>query len=116
MKRLWKMLAPVLLGFVLAGCVGQVMRVDAVEEPGSVDRTRGRKIKAWAQSFQLLAVVPIGTNTRHDRAYQELREQAGNDVIADIKIREYWAYGVVGTALITELEAMAYPRKRQLQP
>jgi hypothetical protein len=41
-----------------------------------------------------------------------LRAQAGSDFISDIKIKESWTYGLVGTVYTTRLEAKAYPYKK----
>jgi hypothetical protein len=57
-----------------------------------------------------LLLIPINTNTRATRAYESLRRQAGEDVIADVKIQESWFYGFVGTGYCTALQATAYPR------
>ena len=100
-----------LLAVSLSGCVGEVMRVGPVTDMGSIDRTRGRRISAQATGLQLFAVLPIGTNSRHAEAFEDLREQAGNDVIADVSLRESWYYAVFGTVFTTAMEATAYPRK-----
>jgi hypothetical protein len=48
-------------------------------------------------------------NGRQARAYQYLLMNAGGDYITDVKVKESWVYGFVGTAYCTELEATVYP-------
>jgi hypothetical protein len=75
------------------------------------DKSRGRVVVGSACGFQLLAVFPIMTNTRYERAYDELKNKAGNDVIVDVHVMESWWYGFVGTFYCTDLKAIVYPRK-----
>lgn len=106
------------LGLALAlttACTGEKIRIDPVPNPAEVDRTRGRKISATVKGFQFFLVLPLNINTRHEKAYRELVRQAGDDVIAEVTIKESWAYGVIGTAYTTTIEAMAYPRKQRAQ-
>ena len=96
---------------LLAGCVGHPMRIDLVTDVGSIDRGQGRRITAQASGFQLFGVLPSETGSRHERAFQALREKAGDDAIADVTLRESWSYAVVGTVFTTTIDAVAYPRK-----
>jgi hypothetical protein len=106
------MLAVCLLLSLLSGCTGTPVRFDTVADRSLVDVTRGRRISAEAGGFQLFAFIPINVNSRHDRAYRELLEKAGNDAIADVRVSESWAYGLVGTTYWTIMEATAYPRSK----
>ena len=100
----------------VAGCSGIPISVGSLNQPGgldnsNIDLTRGRALSASAGGFQLLLFIPININDRQTRAYQILRGQAGSDYITDIKIKESWTYGLVGTVYTTTIEATAYPRK-----
>jgi len=66
-----------------------------------------REITASACGFQLLAVIPIGTNDRQAKAYAELVEHANGDYITDVKVTERWTYAYVGTVYCTDLTARA---------
>lgn len=102
-----------LLVFFIAGCVGKPIKVGIVDQQfdnSNIDFTTGRSISASTSGFQLLLLIPIGINDRHKRAYRILRDQAGNDFIANVKIQESWTYALVGTVYTTTIEAMAYPR------
>ena len=99
--------------FFIAGCAGKPIKVGTVDKQldnAKIDFTRGRSISASASGFQLLLLIPININGRHERAYQILRGQAGNDYITNVKIKESWTYAFVGTVYTTTIEAMAYPR------
>ena len=110
MKTVPKIVALGLLAASLSGCVGQTLWTGPVADFRSIDRTRGRRITAQASGFQLFSVLPSTTNSRHERAFQDLRDQAGEDAIADLTLQESWFYAFLGTVYTTNLEAMAYPR------
>jgi len=99
----------ILIG-ISVGCQSTPIRLNNITERSDIDTTKGRKITAHASGFQLFLVIPINVNSRQERAYQQLVEKAGNDVISDVRITERWTYGYVGTAYTTLMEAMAYPR------
>jgi len=43
-------------------------------------------------------------------AYDDLRAQAGDDLIADVKVTESWTWAFAGTIYRTTLDATAYPK------
>ena len=102
--RLWFCVVAVLL---LSGCVGTPVTFPEADN-NRIGRSHGRAISAGSCGFQLLLLIPININNRAERAYAELRETAGSDVIADIQVREKWFYGFVGTGYCTQLVARAY--------
>jgi hypothetical protein len=95
----------------IAGCTGTPIKLAGATKAESVDTSKGRTISASASGFQLLLLIPININSRHERAYQEVLSQAGGDQLADIKITESWAYAFVGTVYTTTIEATAYPAR-----
>lgn len=97
---------PITIGSSQLGNSGQKVNVS------KIDFTRGRDVSAEAGGFQLLLFIPININDRHERAYQSLRAQAGSDFLSDVKIKESWTYGLVGTVYTTRFEAKAYPYKK----
>lgn len=105
-SHLWLGLVASLL---ISGCVGNPITFPDVGAE-RIDSTRGRPISAKACGFQLLLFIPININERATRAYESLRNQAGQDVIADVKVQERWFYAFVGTGYCTVLQATAYPR------
>jgi hypothetical protein len=94
----------------LPACSSTPVKVNDEVDRAEIDLTKGRRIRAQAAGFQLLLVIPINVNSRQVRAWEQLRQYAGNDYISDVTITERWTYGYVGTAYTTIIEAMAYPR------
>lgn len=97
-----------------AGCAGNPVKLESFQQPvnlAEIDFSKGRQITASAGGFQLLLLIPISINSRHMRAFEKLKAQAGNDFITDIKIQEAWTYAFVGTVYTTTITATAYPRK-----
>ena len=92
------------------------VKVNDEVDRADIDMTKGRKIRAQAAGFQLFLVIPISVNSRQVRAWEQLKQYAGNDYISDVTITERWTYGYVGTAYTTIIEAMAYPRIPKAQP
>ena len=95
---------------MLSACSSTPVRVNDEVDLADIDLTRGRKIRAQAAGFQLLLVIPIMVNSRQERAWEQLKQDAGSDYISYVTITERWTYGYVGTAYTTIIEAMAYPR------
>ena len=104
----------ILAFFILTSCSGVPIKFGSSDRNfniKSVDFTKGRDISATASGFQLLLFIPININDRHERAYQILRAQAGDNYLTNIKIKESWTYGLVGTVYTTKLEGTLYPYK-----
>jgi hypothetical protein len=95
---------------MLSACSSTPVRVNDEVDLADIDLTRGRKIRAQAAGFQLLLVIPIMVNSRQERAWEQLKQDAGSDYISYVTITERWTYGYVGTAYTTIIEAMSYPR------
>ena len=104
-----------LTSLILSGCSGTAIHFeDDVKRKvnvENVDFTKQEKFSSSASGFQLLLFIPIEINSRHQRAYQDLRNQAGKDYLTNIRITESWTYAFVGTVYTTKLEATAYPYK-----
>lgn len=99
---------------LINACSGTPIRTGEANQQidtAEIDFSKGRKITASASGFQLLLVIPISINDRHERAFRILRDQAGGDYITDITIDESWTYALVGTIYKTTIAAMAYPHK-----
>jgi len=109
-----KILAFCIVSVFIIGCAGTPIKFggnDPNFDRTNVDFNKGREIEASASGFQLLLLIPININNRHEQAYQQLREMAGRDYITDIKIEESWTYAFVGTIYRTTIKATAYPHK-----
>lgn len=94
---------------LVCGCSGNPISVKSVTAK-DVDMTSGRTITGEGCGFQLLLFIPIQINTRLQRAFDELNQKAGKDMIANLNIEEDWTYGLVGTLYCTKLKATAYQK------
>ena len=101
---------------MLSACSSTPVKMNDEVDRADIDMTKGRKIRAQAAGFQLFLVIPISVNSRQARAWEQLKQYAGNDYISDVTITERWTYGYVGTAYTTIIEAMAYPRIQKAEP
>jgi len=110
MKNISKSVFASALIIVLTACTSPMIRMSN-EPPSDIDRTKGRPISASACGYQLIQLIPIGTNDRQQKAYDSLKAQAGPDFIGDVVETEKWTYGVIGSVYCTELEAKAYPKR-----
>ncbi len=94
--------------FVCAACSSARVSLPTGPVP-HYDASRPRKISADASGFQLLLFIPIGINDRHEKAWEQLKQKAGGDYIADVTIQDTWTYALVGTIYGVHMEANAYP-------
>lgn len=108
MKTIKKILCLALLT-MLAACAGTPVKFAPVA-PAELDLSKGEQISATASGFQLLNLIPISINDRHQRAYEQLKEIAGDRVPTDIRVTERWVYLVIGNIYYTTMDATAYPR------
>jgi hypothetical protein len=119
MTRSWpSRLVSLAVGGLLAACQG--MPVDltgsTVSDRSQVDLDKGQRLSAEASGFQLALFIPIQSNDRQKRAFDTLRQQAGDRLLADITVTESWHWAFVGTVYTTRIDATAYPRKAQALP
>jgi hypothetical protein len=110
MKPIASLLMSVVVALLFQGCVSHPVVIQTITDQGEIDKTKGRFITGQAAGMQFFLFIPIGSNSRQERAYQDLLEKAGRDVITDVQIRENWTYAFIGTTYTTVIEAMAYPR------
>lgn len=111
-KQIFNMLTITILTVWLTGCSGKPITFKSIDPKSYAEvKDKGRTITASASGFQLLLVIPIGINTRHESAYGQLLAQANGDYITDVKIEESWTYAFIGTVYTTTITATAYPKK-----
>ena len=111
-RGIFKELSLVLVaGAILSACTGVPVQFGPQGDE-KYDATKPRTVSAQACGFQFLILIPIRINDRAARALAALKQQGGEDYIADIKVQETWTYAVVGTIHCTYVEATAYPRRK----
>ena len=115
MKSLIKIIILMMLFSIICsiGCSSIPLRLGAPHgfDRTKIDFTKPRVITAEASGLQFGYWFPIMVNSRQLRAYEEIKSQAMNDYITDVKIKESWTWALVGTVHTTRLEATAYPMK-----
>lgn len=111
MMKTPRLLTAALAITALAACSGPAVKLGNVSSLDEIDLGKGEVLTASSSGFQLLLFIPIATNSRQERAWQSLSEQAGNRLLGNVKVTESWSYGFVGTVYTTTIEATAYPRR-----
>jgi hypothetical protein len=91
---------------LLTACAGTPVPL-GTRTSDAVVAGRATPITAEACGFQLLLFIPIRINDRQARAYNALKAQAPGATITDVRIKESWSYGFVGTSYCTQLLATA---------
>jgi hypothetical protein len=100
------------VSLLMVGCAGKPITFQSVPPQKYENvKDKGREISASASGFQLLLLIPIDINDRHERAYELLKAQAGNGYMTNIRIEESWTYALVGTSYKTTLKATLYPKE-----
>jgi hypothetical protein len=99
-------IAIVLLAVLTGACASGPVKL-GVQGDTPVPTGAEREVNSEACGFQLLLFFPISINGRFERAYDDLKAQAGGDVITDVQISERWFYGLVGTGHCTTMRAKA---------
>lgn len=111
-KNILAVISIVVFGLWFSGCAGKPITFKSVDPKQYEDvKDKGREINASASGFQLLYFIPLGINDRHQSAYGQLMAEANGDYVTDVKIKESWTYGFVGTVYTTTITATAYPKK-----
>ena len=99
-----------ILASINLGCAGT--KVHFADAPmDKLDLSQGHKVTGRATSFHLFNLIPIGVNDRQARAYAQLKEEAGDDYLTNISIKDGWKFAVIGEKYHTILTATAYPDK-----
>lgn len=105
MRSVHKLLATITAACLLTACAGAPVSLGT--RITDVPVGDSRPITAEACGMQLLLFIPIGVNSRLERAYSSLQSQAAGAVITDVQVKERWVYRFVGTSYCTELQASA---------
>lgn len=99
------------LASISFGCAGT--KVHFADAPmDKLDLSRGHTVTGRASGVHLFNLIPLGVNNRQVRAYEQMKQSAGDDYLTDIKVRDSWCcMGVIGEKYGTTLTATAYPDK-----
>jgi hypothetical protein len=95
---------------VLAACSSAPVAFPTA--PLAADEEAGGRVEATTSGFLLLSLIPIGQNTRFERAVEQLKQKAGADRITDVVVRESWYWCGVGELFVFTVEGTAVRKKR----
>ncbi|GAA5157505.1 hypothetical protein [Viridibacterium curvum] len=99
---------------LLSACSSAPVRLGNVTDASQIDFSKGgERIEVFSRGFQLFGFIPLNINTRHEVAYEELKQLAGDRFITDVRVEESWKYAIVGTFFTTVIRATVYPRLPQ---
>lgn len=101
-------LAPALL--LLASCTSAPLAIATAplqENEEIVGHVRGT-----ASGLMLFDLIPVGQNSRFERAYDEAMRSSTGYRLVDIKVRESWYWCVVGNLYVFELTGSCVRRRR----
>lgn len=93
----------------LVACSGAPVQLGS-SGPAPVSSAPVRELSSRACGFQLMLFIPIVINNRAQRAWADLQQQAGDDYLTDVQIKETWTYAFAGTSHCTYMQAKAIPR------
>jgi hypothetical protein len=98
----------ILLPFLFA-CAGTPVQLGPSERV-PYDASDPLDIMATECGAQVLLFLPFFNNGRAARAYKSIQEKAGDRYIANVRMREQWAYLVFGIVQCTDMVARTYPK------
>lgn len=103
----WTVLA--LLLPLLFACAGKPLQLGSREHV-AYDASDPVDIAVTECGAQVLLFLPFFNNNRAARAYKAIEEKAGDRYIANVRMREQWAYLVFGIVQCTDMVARTYPK------
>jgi hypothetical protein len=89
----------------IAGCSSPFTKI-APAPPIAYEPTR--QAEGGACGALLLGVIPIGVNSRMERAYQEALKNAGATGLTDTKVTDRWYWIYLGDLVCTDVEGMGF--------
>lgn len=101
-----RMVVMALATVMLGACEGVPIKLGSDAGP-VLAGANAIQLEAKSCGFQLLLFIPINVNTRHAHAWQALQAKAHGKALTDIKLKDEWFWGGVGTIYCTTLAATA---------
>ena len=94
------------------GCSGRAMVTSSAPPQQPIRTELGKPITSEACGFQLFDVIPIMTNSRHERAWNMLVKESRGEYITNVKVNDTWVYMLVGHSYCTTIRATSFPYKQ----
>ena len=97
--------------FMFAGCTSAPLFIHAAPVDES-EETLGA-VEGKSMGFMLFEVIPIGQNTRFQRAYADALSKSGGTRLVGISIKERWFWAGIGNGYIFKVSGLAVrPRSK----
>lgn len=93
---------------LLAACSSGPVQIQT--DPVGPNEIALGRVSATASGFMLLSLIPLGQNSRFERAHAKACEQLGADRIASMQVRESWFYCGVGNLYVFTIEGVGVRR------
>jgi hypothetical protein len=103
------------LALVASACAGTPAALGP-REPAAFDANDRIDYSATECGAQVLIFLPLMTNDRVARAMALIEERAGDRYIANVRVRERWAYLVFGEILCSDVVAATYGKPKPFEP
>jgi len=94
----------ILVGFFIFGCASTPLKISTLQNKTSdKDYQVLGPGEGGAVGIMLFNLIPIGQNSRFERAYEEAVKSKGGDRLIDPVITENWFWAVVLNGYITKI-------------
>ena len=94
----------ILVGCFIFGCASDPLKISTLQNKISdKDYQVLGPAEGGAAGIMLFNLIPIGQNSRFERAYEEAVKSKGGDRLIDPVITEQWFWGVVLNGYITRI-------------
>jgi hypothetical protein len=93
-----------LVGFFVFGCASDPLKISTLQNktPDKDYQVLG-PAEGGAAGIMLFNLIPIGQNSRFERAYEEAVKSKGGDRLIDPVITENWFWAVVLNGYVTKI-------------
>ena len=100
LSNLFKVIFLTVFAVYFTGCAGKPVSFTSVDPKLYADKkAEGRTISGEASGFQLLLFIPMGLNSRSERAYENaLKSVPGATSLINVTYSEDWYWWIIGTA------------------
>jgi hypothetical protein len=94
----------ILVGFFIFGCASNPLKISTLQNKTSDKDYQVLGLgEGGAAGIMLFNLIPIGQNSRFERAYEEAVKSKGGDRLIDPVITENWFWAVVLNGYITKI-------------
>ncbi|MFZ0890418.1 MAG: hypothetical protein WA005_18410 [Candidatus Binataceae bacterium] len=100
-----RMLLWLVLALTVSACSSELMNIAPTPPARYVVASEG---EGGACGVLLFGVIPIGVNSRTERAYQQALENAQATGLMESQVADRWYYIGVGEMLCTDIHGMGY--------